>query len=45
MIKLIVPRQNQPPHEGDGGLDVYPDSPTIKKNDCLVSSPSLFKKD
>ena len=24
MIKLIVPRQNQPLHEGDGGLYVYP---------------------
>lgn len=23
MIKLIVPRQNQPLHEGDGGLYVY----------------------
>ena len=37
MIKLIVPRQNQPLHEGDGGLYVYPrPSHHTKKNDGVT---------
>ena len=45
MIKLIVPRQNQPPpHEGDGDLYVYPRPSHHKKNDGVrfVSGSSII---
>ena len=43
MIKLIVPRQNQPLHEGDGGLYVYLRPSHHKKNDgvTFVSGSSI----
>ena len=42
MIKLIVPRQNQPLHEGDGGLYVYPRPSHHTKKTMVWHLPSII---